>query len=207
MRTFAWRSALRPAFVAASVAWAAVLLLAPFVASRPHASDAGAAFMITVYGIGSLLCHQLPERSFRVSSAQMPVCARCAGIYFGAAMAAIVASASGGMRAKSQHTPLVVSVSHHDQKRSSFDRLRTNGIGNHQFLTRHPISVANGPRAALIAAVIPTLATLVYEWTTGHMPAHWIRAAAGIPIGAVAAWLVVRHARDGRSAASERVEG
>jgi len=45
---------------------------------------------------------------------------------------------------------------------------------------------------ALVMAVVPTLATLVYEWTTGDVPAHWIRTAAGVPIGAVAAWLVVR---------------
>jgi hypothetical protein len=70
-----------------------------------------------------------------------------------------------------------------------------------------PVSIANGSRAALIAAVVPTLGTLVYEWTTGHMPAHWIRATAGFPIGAVAAWLIVQHARDGGSAAPERVEG
>ena len=36
-----------------------------------------------------------------------------------------------------------------------------------------------------------TLVTLAYEWSTGDMPSHAIRAAAGIPIGLVAAWLVV----------------
>jgi hypothetical protein len=38
---------------------------------------------------------------------------------------------------------------------------------------------------------VPTLLTLVYEWTTGDMPSHAIRAAAGVPIGVVVAWLVV----------------
>jgi hypothetical protein len=180
MRTLAWRSALRPAFAAASVAWAALLLLAPVIASQPRASQNGARFVVAVYGIASLLCHQLPERSFRVSSVQMPVCARCAGIYFGAAIACIV---SAGAR--------------------SFQPSRG----------RSPESLALGwrslgePRVALAVAVVPTLATLLYEWTTGVMPAHWTRAAAGVPIGAVAAWLVFRHAGVGRSAAPERGEG
>lgn len=44
------------------------------------------------YLIGALLCHQLPERSFHVGAAQWPVCARCAGIYAGAAAAALVSA-------------------------------------------------------------------------------------------------------------------
>ena len=43
-----------------------------------------------VYAVGSVVCHQLPERSFHLWAAQMPVCARCTGIYAGAAIAAIV---------------------------------------------------------------------------------------------------------------------
>jgi hypothetical protein len=49
---------------------------------------------------------------------------------------------------------------------------------------------------ALALAVVPTLLTLVYEWTTGVMPAHAIRAAAGVPIGLVVAWLVVAAAEN-----------
>jgi hypothetical protein len=167
VRRFGWRFTLQPAFVAASVAWAALLLLTPLVASRPRASDGAAALVLAVYGIGSLLCHQLPARSYRVWSAQMPVCARCAGIYFGAAIAAILAVA-----------PL--------KRRPTSGAVDVYGDIGHRF------SGANGSRAALIVAVVPTLATLVYEWTTGDVPAHWIRTAAGVPIGAVAAWLVAR---------------
>jgi len=168
VRAIGWRSAVQPAFVAASVAWAALLLLAPLVASRPRASEGGAALVLAVYGIGSLLCHQLPARSYRIWSAQMPVCARCAGIYFGAAIAAILAV-----------TPL---------KR----RPTSGAVDVYGAVVGHHFSGAKGSRAALIVAVVPTLATLVYEWTTGDVPAHWIRTAAGVPIGAVAGWLVVR---------------
>jgi hypothetical protein len=34
------------------------------------------------------------------------------------------------------------------------------------------------------------MATLLYEWTTGQMPANAIRALAGGPLGAAAVWIV-----------------
>ena len=64
--------------------WVAAVLTAPVLPSWP------AAF---VYGVSSLVCHQLPERSFHWGAAQLAVCARCTGIYVGAALATIVAAA------------------------------------------------------------------------------------------------------------------
>ena len=148
-------STLRAAFVAASIIWMILLLAAPFVASRAHASTLGTLFVVSVYGVGSLVCHQLTERSYRLWAAQMPVCARCAGIYFGAAMSAICMAV-----------------------------YRTTNVAQ-------CFSLAKTARLALTLAVTPTALTLLYEWTTGQMPAHAIRALAGVPIGAVAAWLVV----------------
>jgi len=138
---------LRAAFITASAAWAVLLVAAPFAASRPHVSALVSALTLGVYSMGSLVCHQLPERSYSLWTAQMPVCARCAGIYFGAI--------AGALGACGFQMP--------------------------------------GARARLLLAlaVAPTLITLVYEWTTGVMPSHAIRAAAGVPIGAVVAWLVV----------------
>src|SRR5437773_7229118 len=80
------------AFVAASVTWAVLLPIAPFAASQPAPARFWYGLAFVVYGAGSFICHQLPARSFHSWSAQWPVCARCTGIYFGAAMAAVVAT-------------------------------------------------------------------------------------------------------------------
>jgi uncharacterized membrane protein len=36
-----------------------------------------------IYLAGSVVCHQLPERSFFLDGQQLPVCARCTGLYAG----------------------------------------------------------------------------------------------------------------------------
>lgn len=38
-----------------------------------------------IYAAGALICHQRPERSFFVAGQQLPVCARCTGLYVGGA--------------------------------------------------------------------------------------------------------------------------
>jgi uncharacterized membrane protein len=145
---------LRRAFTAAAVAWAALLVAVPFIASRAHATAPGTLIVVAGYGIGSLVCHQLPERSWRLWTAQMPVCARCTGIYLGAAIAALM------------------SVATHEPPRRA------------------------AARTLLALAALPSLATLVYEWTTGVTPSNTLRFAAGIPIGVVVAWLIVSAATD-----------
>jgi uncharacterized membrane protein len=42
-----------------------------------------AAFLGFTYAAGSVVCHQLPERSFHVAGVQLPVCARCTALYLG----------------------------------------------------------------------------------------------------------------------------
>jgi hypothetical protein len=156
-----WRpaaSSLRDAFIAALAAWAGLLVAAPFFASRAHASALASALIVGVYGVGSLVCHQLPERSYHLWAVQMPVCARCAGIYFGGVLGAFAARSCRGRRWSAR------------------------GPG-----TLRPIDV----RVALALAAAPILASLIYEWTTGEMPSHAIRAAAGVPLGLVVAWVVV----------------
>jgi uncharacterized membrane protein len=76
--------------VLAAGGWVILLLAAP---SLPATLAAG------VYVIGAHICHQLPDRSFHIGTAQLPVCARCMGIYGGVALAAVSGVArSGGFR-------------------------------------------------------------------------------------------------------------
>jgi uncharacterized membrane protein len=84
---------LRRAFIGAAIVWPIVIVAAPFAASRHGATEVWYAFAVLVYGIGSFVCHQLPERSFHLWSAQLPVCARCTGIYVGGAGAALASAA------------------------------------------------------------------------------------------------------------------
>ncbi len=67
--------------VVLTTAWMAFLVTGPFLPGTVGA---------VLYGIGSLICHQIPERSFYLAGFQLPVCARCLGIYVGAAAGAAV---------------------------------------------------------------------------------------------------------------------
>ncbi len=143
-------TALRRAFVAATIGWALLLPLATWMAGRPHASSGPYLFALAVYGMGGAVCHQLPQRSFHLWSTKMPVCARCTGIYAGGALAAALAPLA--FRRRAQPPAL---------------------------------------RVALIASAAPTAVTLLFEWTTGAMPAGWVRALAGAPMGAAVVWTVL----------------
>jgi len=88
-----WASWCRRALVGASVTWAAALPLATYTASRPQIGAGPYVFALAVYMVGGAVCHQRDERSFHLWAHQMPVCARCAGIYAGAAVGALIAAA------------------------------------------------------------------------------------------------------------------
>jgi len=66
-----------------------VVLAAPVLPRWPAA---------IVYGLASLVCHQRPERSFYWGPVQFAVCARCTGLYVGAALGAVGALAAGHAR-------------------------------------------------------------------------------------------------------------
>jgi uncharacterized membrane protein len=66
------------------------VLWAMAIVAAPVAADSAPVFSTLVYGGSSLICHQIPERSFHLSGHQMPVCARCAGLYMTAALGALL---------------------------------------------------------------------------------------------------------------------
>jgi len=147
---------LRRAFAVAAVVWAVALPSAAMVASIQAPGVPAYLSALAVYGIGSIVCHQLPDRSFYLWGRQLPVCARCIGIYVGAAVIALIAMAVARLESRG---PLLYRLN------------------------------ARAPSAVL--AVAPTLLTLGYEWTTGTAPANWIRAAAGLVLGAMVSALVL----------------
>lgn len=70
-----------------SVLWAMTIVTAPSFAR--HERFAGG--VAHVYAAASRMCHQKPERSFHLAGGQMPVCARCAGLYISGAAGALLA--------------------------------------------------------------------------------------------------------------------
>jgi uncharacterized membrane protein len=153
---------LRLTFVFSAITWAMALPLATTAAARHGAlgSTIAYGFALFVYAVASFLCHQRPERSFHVFAAQLPVCARCVGIYAGAAMAAMLC----GLRSEA--------IAGDTRRRSS----GVYGLGS--------------TKVAVLASAVPIGLTLVYELATGDVPSNWIRALSGVPLGVSVAWVV-----------------
>lgn len=53
------------------------------VIKREQVDAIWAVFLGFAYAAGSVVCHQLPERSFYIGGVQLPVCARCTALYLG----------------------------------------------------------------------------------------------------------------------------
>jgi uncharacterized membrane protein len=137
----------------AAVVWLTAILVAPLaIASDRPALSIGA---VGLYAAGARICHQRPDRCFRIQGRPMPVCARCSGLYAGAAFAAPLA--------------LVWAA-----------RL-------------------SGRRARLVAAAaaLPTAMTWSLEIAGLAHPSNLVRFVAALPLGLVAAWLVVSTLSDG----------
>jgi len=72
-----------------AVLWAGWLVATPVVAAAGP-SGATLVAVAATYRAGSLICHQHADRSFHIGDVQTPVCARCVGLYGGAAIGAII---------------------------------------------------------------------------------------------------------------------
>lgn len=83
---------------AASAIWAVSLVAVPYAVSHQPDLPAFRLVVASVYLTGGFICHQRPERSFRPWDVQLPVCARCAGLYATAPLGAGLALAVGAGR-------------------------------------------------------------------------------------------------------------
>ena len=79
--------ALARALTVGSVLWVLMLLAAPAAVGMQLLANP-AAFL---YAASAEICHQITERSFAMSGIQLPVCARCFGLYFSSALGAAAA--------------------------------------------------------------------------------------------------------------------
>jgi len=61
----------------AALAWVTLVVTAPMALSRGRLPG----LTLAAYQAGALVCHQRPDRSVRLAGVQMPVCARCFGLY------------------------------------------------------------------------------------------------------------------------------
>ena len=70
----------------AALLWVCVLVASPIAISRSTLTLPAT----LVYAASSRICHQRPERSFHLAGVQLPVCARCFGLYLSGAIGAAV---------------------------------------------------------------------------------------------------------------------
>jgi uncharacterized membrane protein len=62
-----------------------------------RAADSSSYLSNAIYAAASLICHQRPERSFHIAGVPLAVCARCTGLYSGAAMGVLMLIAFSGL--------------------------------------------------------------------------------------------------------------
>jgi len=70
--------------------WAVSVVVAPATAKIATPGSPASFASVAVYAVGGLVCHQRADRSFHTAGVRWPVCARCAGLYGGAGMAALI---------------------------------------------------------------------------------------------------------------------
>lgn len=147
------------AFIAASVVWAVWLIVTPTLPA-PLAA--------ITYALGSFICHQRPERSFHLGVAQLPVCARCIGVYSGVALASLCWSLIGQAGLGLQRPTARKGLSAGDE------------------ITRGRLSWW-----PLVLAAMPTAVTLVLEWADIWKPSNIVRTITGAPLGFAVALVVI----------------
>ncbi len=177
------------AFMAVTLGWLLLVLLTPAALARDVGGRAVPLVSAGTYLLGGLICHQRPERSFHPEGVQMPVCARCFGLYLGGGLGVLAAVGfrRGGGAAERRGR-----------------RLGGPGGGGGAWRSAGGVGEAVGVAAdrapawlrwAVLAAAAPTGITFAAEMA-GWMPSIGeLRAAAGVPLGVAVTWvasLVIR---------------
>jgi uncharacterized membrane protein len=76
-------------YLVAATAWLAALAVGPYLLTHRAPGTLGFRAAEIVYVAGGLICHQQSARSFHAWDVQLPVCARCTGLYLAAPVGAI----------------------------------------------------------------------------------------------------------------------
>ena len=88
-----WPTRWRPLLIALG----ALLLIAFYTTSNPAAISHNPT-LSTLDFWGAAICHRLTDRSFTIAGRQLPLCARCSGIYLGVLLVFLVTFLSGRER-------------------------------------------------------------------------------------------------------------
>jgi uncharacterized membrane protein len=144
-----------PVIAVAALTWLALLVVSPLGPTS---------FAALMYGIGGFICHQIPERSFHLAGFQIPVCARCLGIYAGFAAVACVHVAAASRLAASRPRGLTPS---------------SRGL------------TPSAARWVFLVSALPTAVTLGLEWGAVWRGSNLARAIAGAALGIGVALVVM----------------
>jgi len=85
-------------FAVAAMTWVLTLVAVPFLLAHERGGRPVTVVSAGTYLVGSVVCHQRPDRSFSPWGVQMPVCARCAGLYMGGALGVALVGVRGARR-------------------------------------------------------------------------------------------------------------
>ena len=204
-------------FTAVTLGWLLLVLLTPMALAHDLGGRTAALASAGTYLIGGVVCHQRPDRSFHLHGVQMPVCARCAGLYLGAGLGVLAATGFRRRRVgRGAAAPERLGVGQAgrpgETRAAAPGSLRpaaagggtspppTNGEDDTGAFRPAAAGGGNGRapawlRWAVLAAAAPTGITFAAEMA-GWMPSIGeLRAVAGVPLGVAVTWvasLVIR---------------
>ena len=199
------------AFTAVTLAWLALIVLVPAALARDAGGRAVTLVSAGAYLMGGVVCHQRSDRSFHPGGVQMPVCARCFGLYLGAGLGVLAAAGfrrrgagagpGGRLRLAPAGGACAIDGGAGTAEPRGPDAARAGAAALPGDSAGGGARGAGGRGApawlrwAVLAAAAPTGVTFAAEMA-GWMPSIGeLRAAAGVPLGVAVTWvasLVIR---------------